>query len=303
MKILTLASILLFGVAATPIMASSYTVKKGDTLYGIARKHSISPQSLMKINGIGSSGVIVPGQKLKVNGSSSSTKKSKSTTSTKPKSSKRSSSSYKVAKGDTFYGIARKHNLTSSKLKALNPSVNANRILVGTTLKVTGTASSPSKSPAKAKAAPKSTPKKPVAKSSPKPTAKTAKKPTPKSSVPKPKAPSIAKQPAPIVDEPIYTPAAAAPEPKPAPVNNEPFIEPDIDLESSSDSSSSNSLIDSNGNPETISSVTVDQEISYSKFANQHGATTTQLNELNGLSLKSSTTLAKGSELYVPSSL
>ena len=49
-----------------------------------------------------------------------------------------------------------------------------------------------------------------------------------------------------------------------------------------------------------IRTITVNQQITYGQFATRHGASTTQLNELNGLSLSKNTTLAKGSELYVP---
>lgn len=52
--------------------------------------------------------------------------------------------------------------------------------------------------------------------------------------------------------------------------------------------------------PKTISSIIVMEEISFEKFAGRHGSTTQQLNALNGLTLKDSTVLAKGSELYVP---
>ncbi|MGB2403439.1 MAG: LysM peptidoglycan-binding domain-containing protein [Akkermansiaceae bacterium] len=50
----------------------------------------------------------------------------------------------------------------------------------------------------------------------------------------------------------------------------------------------------------SIKTITVDRQITYGKFATIHGASTSQLNELNGLSLSGNTTLAKGSELYVP---
>ena len=43
-----------------------YIVKKGDTLYGIARKNSMSVADLMAINNLDSSAVIKVGQKLKV---------------------------------------------------------------------------------------------------------------------------------------------------------------------------------------------------------------------------------------------
>mgnify|MGYP001819780937 CR=1 FL=1 len=49
-----------------------------------------------------------------------------------------------------------------------------------------------------------------------------------------------------------------------------------------------------------IRTITVYKQMTYGQFASRHGASTTQLNELNGLSLSKNTMLAKGSELYVP---
>lgn len=49
-----------------------------------------------------------------------------------------------------------------------------------------------------------------------------------------------------------------------------------------------------------LRTITVSKKMTYGQFANKYGASTTQLNELNGLSLSKSTMLAKGSELYVP---
>ena len=49
-----------------------------------------------------------------------------------------------------------------------------------------------------------------------------------------------------------------------------------------------------------IRTITVHQQMTYGQFASKHGASTTQLNALNGLSLSKNTMLAKGSELYVP---
>jgi len=51
---------------------------------------------------------------------------------------------------------------------------------------------------------------------------------------------------------------------------------------------------------EAIRSVKVSSDITFGALAANHGVTTTQLNELNGLNLTKSTLLAKGSELYVP---
>ena len=52
--------------------------------------------------------------------------------------------------------------------------------------------------------------------------------------------------------------------------------------------------------PAAISSVMVNKEISFGALASKHRTSTKQLNELNGWSLKPTTILAKGSEIYVP---
>lgn len=44
----------------------TYTVRKGDTLYGIARKHGMSLNDLLKMNGLTSKSKIVVGKKIKV---------------------------------------------------------------------------------------------------------------------------------------------------------------------------------------------------------------------------------------------
>lgn len=49
-----------------------------------------------------------------------------------------------------------------------------------------------------------------------------------------------------------------------------------------------------------IRTITVHKQMTYGQFASKYGASTSQLNALNGLSLNKSTMLAKGSELYVP---
>lgn len=49
-----------------------------------------------------------------------------------------------------------------------------------------------------------------------------------------------------------------------------------------------------------IRSIIIQDETNYGTFASSHGTTPDRLNELNGLSLSTSTVLAKGSELYIP---
>lgn len=304
MKILTLTTTILLGFSSLSALAGTYTVKKGDTLYGIARKNGVSASSLMKMNGLGNNGIIHPGQKLNLNATKSANKPKAPTKKASSSSKKTSSTSrYTVQKGDTFYSISRRQNMSVKSLQALNPSVRADRLSTGMTLVLNGSAKSSTASTPK-----KSTPK-PAVKSS------SSNKPVSKpKSISTPKAPAIATSPIPKkevpVSKPQYTSAPADLEvsasqsnsimqmaPK---VSNRPYIEPDIDLESSS--KPEGSMISESGEPDTISTVLIKEEVSYSTFASRYGSSTTQLNELNGLSLKPSTTLAKGSELYVPGS-
>ncbi len=78
-----------------------YTVKKGDTLYSIARKYGITINELKDLNNL-SSNLISVGQKLKVI----------------------DDNSYIVKKGDTLYSIARKYNTTVNELKRINNLTN-----------------------------------------------------------------------------------------------------------------------------------------------------------------------------------
>jgi lipoprotein NlpD len=56
----------LSGCASHPERATTYTVKRGDTLYAIAWRHKLDWQDLARWNGIGRDYVIYPGQVLKL---------------------------------------------------------------------------------------------------------------------------------------------------------------------------------------------------------------------------------------------
>lgn len=94
--------------------ATTYVVKSGDTLSGIATKYGTTYQALARLNGISFPYTIYPNQLLKVNGTASKT--------------------YTVHSGDTLSGIANKLGVSVSYLVSKNGIHNANLIYVGETL-------------------------------------------------------------------------------------------------------------------------------------------------------------------------
>jgi lysozyme len=46
--------------------AEVYTVKPGDTLFGIAAKYGVTYQAIAKLNGISNPSLIYPGQKIRL---------------------------------------------------------------------------------------------------------------------------------------------------------------------------------------------------------------------------------------------
>ncbi|ABY92718.1 cell wall hydrolase [Thermoanaerobacter sp. X514] len=80
------------------IFAATYTVKPGDTLWGISQKYGTTYTKLMSLNGLQST-VIYPGQVLQVPGSDNT---------------------YVVQKGDSLYLIALKYGITVDMLKSAN---------------------------------------------------------------------------------------------------------------------------------------------------------------------------------------
>lgn len=94
-----------------------YTVKAGDTLYGIANKYGLSVDELKKINNLTSNNLSI-NQKLLVSGTSSNTGDSSDF------------DTYIVKSGDSLWSIASKNNTTVDKLKDIN-KLNSNLLSIG----------------------------------------------------------------------------------------------------------------------------------------------------------------------------
>lgn len=102
-----------------------YTVKKGDTLSGIADKYGTTYQALASYNGIKDPSLIYVGQKIKIPGAGQQTTAKKETV-------------YTVKKGDTLSGIAAKYGTTYQKLAAYNGIDTPSLIYVGQKIKIPG---------------------------------------------------------------------------------------------------------------------------------------------------------------------
>lgn len=94
-----------------PESTEYYTVKSGDTLYGIARKFGTTVEKLKDINNL-SSNTLSIGQKLLVTDKLNVEGK------------------YTVQKGDTLYSIAKKYNTTVDDIKKVN-NLNNDTLSIG----------------------------------------------------------------------------------------------------------------------------------------------------------------------------
>ena len=95
-------------VPANAAAADPYVVKQGDTLSGIARRHGVSVSQLAGANGLSTRSWVYVGQRLKIPGAASTSAQSVS------------GAVYIVQRGDTLFGIARRHGVTASQLARAN---------------------------------------------------------------------------------------------------------------------------------------------------------------------------------------
>ena len=98
----------------------TYTVKKGDTLYGISNQFGVSVIDIKNLNGLKDNNLQI-GQVLKIT----------DTSGTNPDS----MISYTVKKGDSLYGIARVYKTTVQDIKKLN-NLQSNALSIGQVLKI-----------------------------------------------------------------------------------------------------------------------------------------------------------------------
>lgn len=105
-----------------------YTVKSGDTLWGIARMYRTSVSAVVSENGIANPNLIYPGEVLRI-------------TLADQVSSSQVDNTYTVRRGDTLWGIARMYRISVARLAAINHISDPNLIYPGEVLQVSASGS------------------------------------------------------------------------------------------------------------------------------------------------------------------
>ena len=102
-----------------------YTIKRGDTLWAISRKYSVSIQNIVNWNNIKNPNLIYPGNTLIIY-----------TNSVNNSTNSNGAYQYVVKRGDTLWGISRMYGTTVQRIASINGIRNPNLIYVGEVLKI-----------------------------------------------------------------------------------------------------------------------------------------------------------------------
>jgi len=108
-----------------------YTVGKGDTLWGIARAHGTSVDSLKSVNSLTSDN-IQPGQKLRIVGGRAPVA---TLSRPKPAPAPTSGLTHTVSQGETFWSISRRYKVPIATIKSVN-SKTSDLLKAGDTLRI-----------------------------------------------------------------------------------------------------------------------------------------------------------------------
>ncbi len=104
----------------------AHVVRRGESIWAIARRNNMDPRTLMRLNGKKSGDKIVPGERLIVSGNaaanSSDTKNSRASASTNKRV------THRVRSGETLSSIAKRYGVSIAQLVRWN-DISANRVL------------------------------------------------------------------------------------------------------------------------------------------------------------------------------
>ena len=107
------------GTIVASTSASTHKVRAGDTLWDIARRYGTTTSSLRRLNGMGRSSRIYPGQLLKVSGDGGA-----------------EYVEYQVRRGDSLSRIAKQFRTSISKILANNHLEDPDNLRIGQTLRI-----------------------------------------------------------------------------------------------------------------------------------------------------------------------
>ncbi len=116
----------------------SYTVKRGDSLWAIARRYGVSVNELYAANNLTENSVIREGQQIQIPVEAGSAPvRTETSQASPPSTSEQATTSYTVQRGDSLSRIANRFDTTVNALKAAN-NKSSDLIRVGETLVVPG---------------------------------------------------------------------------------------------------------------------------------------------------------------------
>jgi LysM repeat protein len=101
--------------------STSHKVRAGDTLWEIARKYGTTTANLRRLNNLGRTGRIYPGQVLQVGGGTESAA---------------DYVVYTVRRGDNLAGIAKQFGTSITRILAINQLEDPDNLQVGQTLRI-----------------------------------------------------------------------------------------------------------------------------------------------------------------------
>jgi LysM repeat protein len=128
MKSLT-AAVLLLGAAASG--QQTYTIKPGDNLTKIARKHGCSVEALVRANKLKPDALIRPGQNLIIPANQTSPPATANTPSTGAGTPASHGKTHTIKEGETFSSIARRHKIPVEQLLKANPDADPRTLRPG----------------------------------------------------------------------------------------------------------------------------------------------------------------------------
>lgn len=114
----------------------AYVVRRGDTLYSIARRYGTSVQAIMNANGLRNGNFIWVGQRLTIPGASGGSSSSGGGSTQGGGTIPSSGSVHVVSRGETVASIARRYGTTVAAIATLNGLRNPNLIYVGQRLNI-----------------------------------------------------------------------------------------------------------------------------------------------------------------------